>query len=106
MAKKPRAKCNPLGLKRKPGMMKILPSEHFPGCNTILSKFGHVTKVNKTTIKIIQEGCIWIFCKDGYVFSGTIMHNMMLRQVTEDECDKDQLWFKFGGQLALLSISK
>ena len=40
------------------------------------------------------------------MFSDWIMHNMLTRQVAHEECDKDQVWFEYGGQLAQLSISE
>lgn len=58
------------------------------------------------TVKIIQERCIHFVKMNIYVLRGVIMHNALLRQVTHDECDEHHLWFKFGGQLARLSISE
>ncbi|KAH9671507.1 hypothetical protein KPL70_017399 [Citrus sinensis] len=112
MAKKPRSKRNPPGPRKKPGMMKILASEHFPGRITNTSKFGNVMeaikrKLTRQQLRLFKKDIFCQFAKmDAYVFSGAIVHNALLRQVAHDKHDEDQMWFELCGQLARLSIDE
>ena len=112
MAKKTRSKRNPPGLRNEPSKMKILASEYFPGRITNTSKFGNVMeaikrKLTRQQLRLFKKDVFGQFAKmDAYVFSGTILHNALLRQVAHDKHDEDQLWFEFCDQLSRLSISE
>ena len=43
---------------------------------------------------------------ESYAFNGVIIHNILLRQVTHEETNEDQLWFQIGEHLTSLLIGE
>lgn len=57
-------------------------------------------KLMKQKLKLLEKDIFGHFAKmDNYMFSGVIMHYVLLRKVTHKECDEDQLSFEFDDQL-------
>lgn len=43
---------------------------------------------------------------ESFSFNGIIVHNMLLRQVTQPKHDKDELWFQIGQYLIWLLVGE
>ena len=113
MGKSKLALHNPPGPIKEPGMMKIPYVDHFPGRITSMCKLDVVVnaireKLTRQQLKLFKDDIFGHFlqCRS-YPFSGVIVHNILLRQVSHgDGNDKDELWFQVGDHLIRLSIGE
>ncbi|XP_024042914.1 uncharacterized protein LOC112099703 [Citrus clementina] len=98
---------------KEPGMMKIPYVDHFPGRITSMCKLDVVVnaireKLTRQQLKLFKDNIFGHFlqCRS-YPFSGVIVHNILLRQVSHgDGKGKDELWFQVGDHLIRLSIGE
>ena len=103
---------NPPGSRKEPGMMKIPYVDHFPGRITSMCKLDDVVnaireKLTRQQLQLFKDNIFGHFlqCRS-YPFSGVIVHNILLRQVSHgDGNDKDELWFQVGDHLIQLIIT-
>ena len=113
MGKSKLALHNPPGPIKEPGMMKIPYVDHFPGRITSMCKLDVVVnaireKLTRQQLQLFKDNIFGHFlqCRS-YPFSGVIVHNILLRQVSHgDGNDKDELWFQVGDHLIRLSIGE
>ncbi|GAY66716.1 hypothetical protein CUMW_251010, partial [Citrus unshiu] len=113
MGKSKLALHNPPGPINEPGMMKILYVDHFPGRITSMCKLDVVVnaiqeKLTRQQLQLFKNNIFGRFLQcQSYPFSGVIVHNILLRQVSHgDGNDKDELWFQVGDHLIRLSIGE
>ncbi|GAY58583.1 hypothetical protein CUMW_188100 [Citrus unshiu] len=93
------------------GKMYFHYADHFPGRISSMCKLSSVVKaieekLTKRQLSMFKKDIFGHFleCRS-FPFSGVILHNLLLRQVThEEDSREDQLWFQFGEHLIRLSI--
>ena len=96
MAKTKLAKRNPLEPKKKPGTIKLCLDDHFSGHIMKTSKFKIVVKAIRRKLwckqLLFKSDIFWHFIDlDSYAFSGVIIHNILLRQMTHKKANENQL---------------
>ena len=90
MAKKKLAKRNPPAPMKDPSVTKLGFDDHFPGCIIETSKFKRViqvirSKLTRKQLSLFKNDIFGHFMDlKSYAFSGVIIHNLMLRQVTRE----------------------
>ena len=94
-------------------MMKIPYADHFPRRITSMCKFDVIVnaiweKLTKQQLQMFKDNIFGHFlqCRS-YPFSGVIVHNILLWQVSHGAGnEKNELWFQVGDHLIRLSIGE
>lgn len=95
MAKNKLAKRNLPAPRKGLGVMNLGFDDHFSGRITEISKFKRVieairSKLTRKQLSLFKSDiCGHFLDLESYTFSSVIIHNLLLRQVTHEETDKN-----------------